>query len=140
MLLMTVQVTAALGAFASGPAAKLFGLKRTIAATLVIWIAGILGAFLARGKADFWAVTVVAGTVLGGTQAAARTLVAELSPADRKAEMFGFMAVCGKLAAVLGPLVFGLISSLGGGQRYAILSVEAFFVAGLLVLLKVRHA
>ncbi|MBI5524928.1 MAG: MFS transporter [Deltaproteobacteria bacterium] len=138
-LLMAVQVTAALGAFASGWLARVFGLRNAIALTLVVWIAAVLGAFFAQTKAHFWVVAVTAGTVLGATQAAARTLVAELAPTEKKAEVFGFMAVCGKLAAVFGPLVFGIISSYAGGQRYAILSVEFFFVAGLAVLMTVRR-
>jgi len=138
-LLMAVQVTAALGAFASGYLARVTGIRNAIALTLVVWVLAVMGAFFAQAKAHFWVVAVVAGTVLGGTQAAARTLVADLAPEEKKAEVFGFMAVCGKLAAIFGPLVFGAISSFAGNQRYAILSVEFFFVAGLAVLMTVRH-
>jgi UMF1 family MFS transporter len=137
-LLITVQVTAAIGAFLSGPLARRMGLIRTISATLLVWIAAVMGAFFAQSKGHFWIVSVAAGTVLGATQASARTLVAELAPGEKRSEIFGFMAVCGKLAAVVGPLVFGIISSMGGGQRWAILSVEIFFVAGLVLLLRVR--
>ena len=65
--------------------------------------------------------------------------MARLIPTGKEAEMFGFYAFCGKSSAVLGPLIFGLISfSLGGNQRVAILSVAAFFLAGLLLLKRVQ--
>ncbi|MBN8215712.1 MAG: MFS transporter [Spirochaetes bacterium] len=139
LLLLLVQVTAALGAFASGPLAQRIGLRRTVLLTLLIWIAVVLAAFLAHSKTPFWFVAIAAGAVLGGTQAAARTLVADLAPEGRKTEIFGFMATGGKMAAILGPALFGVISSFGGGQRLAILSVEFFFVAGFLALLAVKH-
>jgi UMF1 family MFS transporter len=65
--------------------------------------------------------------------------MASLIPRGMEAEMFGFYALCGKSAAILGPLVFGSISrATGGDQRAAILSVGAFFVVGLLLVLRVR--
>jgi UMF1 family MFS transporter len=139
ILLILVQITAALGAFASGPLARWIGLRKTVLLTLAVWIAVVLAAFLAHSKTPFWFVAIAAGLVLGGTQAAARTLVADLAPEGKKTEIFGFMATGGKMAAILGPALFGVISSFGGGQRLAILSVEFFFVAGFLVLLTVKH-
>jgi UMF1 family MFS transporter len=56
-----------------------------------------------------------------------------------EAELFGFYSLCGKSAAVIGPLVFGTIShAAGGNQRAGILAIGAFFVVGLALLSRVR--
>jgi UMF1 family MFS transporter len=65
--------------------------------------------------------------------------MATLTPPGREAEFFGFYSLVGKTGAILGPLVFGGVSFLlAGNQRAAILAVGAFFVAGLLLLSRVR--
>ena len=49
--------------------------------------------------------------------------------------MFGFYALCGKAAAILGPMIFGLTSWLSGGnQRIAILVIGLFFLIALVVI------
>lgn len=72
-------------------------------------------------------------------QAASRTLLATLISKGAEAEMFGFYTLCGKSAAIIGPLVFGSVSHAGGGnQRLGILAVGAFFVVGLALLARMR--
>jgi UMF1 family MFS transporter len=57
------------------------------------------------------------------------------APEGKKAEFFGFMTFSTKIAAILGPLLYGTISSRTGNPRIAILSLEAFFVIGLFFML-----
>jgi UMF1 family MFS transporter len=65
--------------------------------------------------------------------------MATLSPAGREAELFGFYALVGKTGAIVGPAVFGAVSRISGGdQRAAIAVVGAFFLAGLVLLARVR--
>jgi UMF1 family MFS transporter len=53
--------------------------------------------------------------------------------------MFGVYALCGKSAAILGPLVFGTVShAAGGDQRLGVLTVGLFFVVGLALLARMR--
>jgi UMF1 family MFS transporter len=53
--------------------------------------------------------------------------------------MFGFYTLCGKSAAIMGPLVFGGIShAAGGNQRRGILAIGSFFVIGLVLLSRMR--
>ena len=75
---------------------------------------------------------MVAGTGLGAVQAASRAFVARLVPRGMEAEIFGFYSLCGKSAAIMGPLVFGGIShAAGGNQRAGILPVSAFLLVDL---------
>ena len=90
-------------------------------------------------QAQFYALAVIAGSGLGAVQAASRALLAGLVPPGKEAQMFGFYALCGKSAAILGPLVFGAVShATGGNQRLGILTVGLFFVVGLALLARMR--
>jgi UMF1 family MFS transporter len=56
-----------------------------------------------------------------------------------EAELFGFYSLCGKSAAVMGPLVFGGIShAAGGNQRAGILAIGSLFLIGLVLLSRAR--
>jgi UMF1 family MFS transporter len=90
-------------------------------------------------QGQFWALAVVAGTGLGAVQAASRAFLTALIPRGMEAELFGFYSLCGKSAAVMGPLVFGGIShAAGGDQRAGILAVGAFFLVGFALISRVR--
>jgi UMF1 family MFS transporter len=107
--------------------------------TLCQWAAVVIAAYFVQTQTQFWALAVLAGTGLGAVQAASRAFLASLAPRGMEAELFGFYSLCGKSAAVMGPLVFGGIShAAGGNQRAGILAVGAFFVIGLLLLSRVK--
>jgi UMF1 family MFS transporter len=56
-----------------------------------------------------------------------------------EAELFGFYALCGKSAAVFGPLLFGSIShATGGNQRLGIVVVGLLFLLGLVLVRRVQ--
>jgi UMF1 family MFS transporter len=67
-------------------------------------------------------------------------MIGQFSPPARAAEFFGLWGLAGKLAAVVGPLSYGLITYLtAGNHRLAILSTVSFFVAGLVLLATVNE-
>jgi UMF1 family MFS transporter len=139
VLYIVVQVSALLGALAwSWPTDRL-GPKRVIMVTLCQWTAVVVAAYFVQTQGQFWALAVVAGTGLGAVQAASRTFLASLIPKGMEAEIFGFYSLCGKSAAVMGPLIFGGIShAAGGNQRAGIVVIGAFFLIGLVLLSRVR--
>lgn len=59
-------------------------------------------------------------------------------PTERASEYFGFHSLVGKVSTALGPLVFGLVSTVTGEQRLAMLSLGLFFAAGAAILATVR--
>ena len=137
MLLMLIQLSAAAGSVATGFIAKWIGALQTVILTIVIWIGALLGIFAFSSTAAFYVISVCAGLVLGGTQATARSFVARESPAEKQGEFFGFMTFGTKVAAIFGPLLYGLISQQTHNPRIAIVSLEFFFVTGLIIMLKV---
>ena len=140
-LYIVVQISALLGALAwAGPTDRL-GPRRVVMITLCQWAAIVVAAYFIRTQTQFWVLAVVAGTGLGAVQSASRAFLARLAPRGKEAELFGFYSLCGKSAAVLGPLVFGGIShAAGGNQRAGILAVGSFFIVGLLLLSRARDA
>jgi len=139
-LFLAVQFSALLGALALAKPTDRWGAKKVITVTLLLWIGVSLSAYFAEAKSTFFAVAVTAGLGLGSIQAASRALMASLIPAGKESELFGFYALCGKSSSILGPLVFGAVSYLAGNQRAAVAAVGVFFVAGLLLLQRVRPA
>lgn len=59
-------------------------------------------------------------------------------PRDRLNEFFGFNSFAGKISAVLGPLAFGVVTTLTGSRRMGLVSLLVFFALGGLVLLFVK--
>jgi UMF1 family MFS transporter len=139
VLYIVVQISALLGALAWSSAIDRIGPRPVVMVTLAQWVGVVVAAFFVQTQTQFYVVAVVAGTGLGAVQAASRTLLAILIPKGMEAELFGFYALCGKSAAIMGPLVFGTVSYAGGGnQRLGILMVGVFFVIGLALLTRVR--
>jgi len=139
VLYIVVQISALLGALAwSWPTDRL-GPKRVVMVTLCQWSAVVVAAYFVQTQAQFYVLAVAAGTGLGAVQAASRTFMATLIPKGMEAELFGFYTLCGKSAAIMGPLVFGGIShAAGGNQRAGILAIGVFFLVGLALLARVR--
>lgn len=136
---MTVQTTAILGSLVFGFVTDKIGPKRTIVLTLFIWFAVILLAILSATKQTFYMTGLVAGMSMGSSQAASRSLMARLTPKEHVTEFFGFYdGSFGKASAVIGPLVFGLVSAQAGSQKIALASLLVFFGLGLLILTGVR--
>ncbi len=126
------QVTAGLGSLAFGLLADRIGAKRTINLTLGIWILVVCAAALVQTHAQFYAIGLVAGSVLGANQATSRSLLAQFTPIGKQGEFFSFFSVTGKFAALLGPLVYGEVTAWTGNQRWAVLSIAVFLIIGLL--------
>lgn len=136
---LITQITAGLGAVGFGLLADRIGGKRTISLTLVLWIALSIIASLVQTHMQFYAVGLVAGAALGANQSASRTLLGRFTPIGRQGEFFGFFSVTGKFAAIIGPLVYAEVTAVTGSQRWAVLSMAAFFLAGLAVFRSVNE-
>ena len=135
MLILVVNLTASIGAFAFGQLQDKLGHVCTLALTLVGWCLTVVLAWMATSPAMFWAAANLAGICLGASQSAGRALVGYLSPADRRAEFFGLLGLAVKLSSILGPLTYGLVSWLSDGDhRLAILITGSYFLVGLALL------
>ena len=136
MLVLLVNITAAIGAFGFGYAQDRIGKVAALRLTIAGWIVMVVTAFFAQTPALFWVAANLAGLCMGSSQSAGRALVAFLSPAGRSAEFFGLWGFATRLAAILGPLTYGAVTWMtGGNHRLAILLTGVFFVIALFILL-----
>ncbi len=141
LLIFVVNIAAAAGAFAFGYWQDRIGHQPALAITLVGWIVMTVLAVLATGPGLFWVAALIAGLCMGSSQSAGRAMAGLFTPADRRGEFFGLWTFATRASAVVGPLTFGLITWLtGGNQRLAMGCTAAFFVGGLLLLARVNMA
>ncbi len=135
VLILAVNLAAAVGAFAFGYVQDRLGHVRTLALTLGGWIAVVVLAWSAADAARFWLAAGLAGLCMGAAQSAGRALIGYFSPSARRAEFYGLWGLAVKLASMLGPLTYGAVTWLtGGDHRLAILITGLYFVLGLLLL------
>ena len=137
-LILVVNISAALGALAFGWIEDRIGHRATLAMTLVGWLLAIFLLWMSDTRPMVWLAANVAGACLGASQSSGRALVGYLCPPRREAEVFGLWGLAVKLSSILGPLGYGLVEWLSGGNhRMALLSTSVYFVGGLLLLARV---
>ncbi|MBE2244138.1 MAG: MFS transporter [Burkholderiaceae bacterium] len=140
-LIFMVNIAAALGAFGFGYAQDRMGHKAALGATLVGWIVMTALAALATGAPLFWVAAVIAGLCMGSSQSAGRAMAGLFAPPEQRAEFFGLWTFAVRLAAIVGPVTYGIVTLLtAGNHRLAIVSTAVFFVAGLLLLVPIDIA
>uniref|UniRef100_Q3AS26 MFS transporter family protein n=1 Tax=Chlorobium chlorochromatii (strain CaD3) TaxID=340177 RepID=Q3AS26_CHLCH len=138
---MVVQIAAMVGALFIGFIADTIGAKRALVVTLILWIGVIAAALFAESKELFFYTGMLAGISMGSSQAASRSMMTRLTPQEHVTEFFGFYdGTFGKASAIVGPFLFGVISSQAGSQKVALSSLLIFFAIGLVLLTKVKSS
>ena len=138
VLILVLNIAAAAGAFACGHMQDRIGHKLTLGITLVGWVLTCIIAALAVTKGQFWVAASIAGICMGSSQSAGRAMVGLFAPAQNLAEFFGLWTFATRLASIVGPLAYGLITwATGGNQRVAIACTTVLFVLGLLALTRI---
>jgi UMF1 family MFS transporter len=135
-LVLMVQFVAFGGALLFERIAVFVNAKNAILFTLVIWTAIVVYAYgLLETVAQAWMMGAVLAMVLGGSQALSRSLFSQMIPSGHEAAFFGVYEITERGTSWLGPFVFGLVASLTGSYRQAILSLVVLFLAGMTILL-----
>jgi len=131
--------------FISLPSALIFGrlgdrigARRAILIGLAVFVFVSVWALFLRSAWQFYAMAVMVGTVQGGVQSLSRSLYSKLIPRERSGEYFGFYNMLGKFAAVLGPVLVGVMATLSGSSRVGVSSLMLLFGAGAVLLWRVR--
>ena len=136
---IALNVTAGLGAFAFAWIDDWIGAKRTILIALAgLSIAGLIAIF-APDVTTFWFAALLLGIFIGPTQAASRSMMARIAPAEMRTEMFGLYALSGKITAFVGPFVLGTVTLWADSQRAGMATILLFFLLGGALLWGVRE-
>lgn len=128
-------------AFPSAILYNIFGHKAGVKKALLVAVAAyiviaILGFFMTK-EIHFYLLACCIGLFQGGIQALSRSYYTRLIPKEHASEFYGFFNMLGKFAAIIGPLLIGIVSVVTGEQRYGILSLIILFAAGGMLLARV---
>jgi UMF1 family MFS transporter len=146
LYLMTVTFCTVIGSYVWGLLAQRFGSKTMLLWAVALWLVALAGIIIFKNKLLYYLWGSVAGTALGGVWTTERPLLIHLVGDNQKlGEYFGLYALSGRLAAVAGPIIWGLVtyfaSPLGVLKyRLAILALFIMMVFGMIILWRVPDA
>jgi MFS transporter, UMF1 family len=156
-----LTITGALGAFIGGRLDDRLGPKTVVMgalAGLILAGAGILsttsdsilfgvavpppvpgdGLFAAPAEKFYMLCGILIGAVAGPLQAASRTLLIRVSPAENITQFFGLYALAGKVTSFLAPTLVGTVTAISLSQRGGMTVLLVFFVLGAILLAAVK--
>lgn len=111
----------------------LFSIEKAIIFCLLIYLGITYFAYSLYSVQQFYMIAALIGFAQGGIQALSRSYFAALIPDNRSSEYFGIYNMLGKFAALLGPLVVGLVTFYTSDSRIGIASISIFFIIGLIL-------
>ncbi|MDP1688115.1 MFS transporter [Hydrogenophaga sp.] len=139
VLIFVLNIAAMVGAFAFGYWQDRLGHKLALGITLVGWVVTCILAAITTTKGGFWYAAAIAGVCMGSSQSSGRAMAGMLAPPAQLAEFFGLWTFATRVASIIGPLSYGAITWMtGGNQRLAIGSTAVLFVIGLVLLIPVN--
>lgn len=138
-------VFAVVGGFGGGFLVERIGPRRTLGLVLGGWVLTLALAMAISDATLFFAVGPLIGVFLGATWTSDRVFLTRLAPPAHIGEFFGLYGLAGKLAGVVGPLVWagtvelGRLVGLGdAAYRLAVGALVVTIVAGYAVVRPVR--
>ena len=139
VLIFVLNIAALVGSLVLGYAQDRIGHKLALSLTLWGWVITCVVAAMSTSKEMFWWAAILAGVCMGSSQSTGRAMAALFSPSQRLAEFYGLWAFAIRLASILGPMGYGLITWVtDGNQRLAIAATTGLFFVGWLLLLPVN--
>lgn len=136
--ILIIQLIAIPGAFAISWLSGRIGNLQALMVVVSMWVGiCIAGYMLPKGGImEFYMLATLVGFVMGGIQALSRSTYSKLMPETKDtASFFSFYDVTEKIAIVIGMFSFGYITEVAGSQRNSVLSLVAYFIIGLVLLL-----
>ncbi len=138
LAILMVQFVAWPGSLAFARLARAITAKRAVVVSLLIWTGTLIYIYVSvTTTLQFFIMAAIVAVIMGGSQALSRSLYAQIIPKGREAEYYSVYEVSDKGTSWMCPIVFGLAMQFTHSYRLAVLSLIVFFIAGLLVLLKV---
>ena len=110
-----------------------FSIEKAIMFCLLVYLGITYLAYNLYTTQQFYIVAILIGFVQGGIQALSRSYFAALIPSNRSSEYFGIYNMLGKFAALLGPILVGLITFYTSDSRIGISSITIFFLVGIIL-------
>lgn len=140
---IVVIPSAIIGSAFCGIMSDHYGPKKTLTAVIILWFVILCAVVSTNNRMLFWIFACLIGALMGSTWTSARPLLITLAPREKLGEFFGLYALSGKLAAVIGPLMWSTVTyslaSFGDHVKYkaAILTLAFNMLIGALILWRV---
>lgn len=136
--ILVIQIVAILGALVTASASKKFGNVKTLVVVNVLWVVICIYAFYMVTPIDFYIGAGCVGLVMGGIQALSRSTYSKFLPETKDTtSFFSFYDVAEKIGIVIGTFLYGFVAQVTGSMRNAIVFLAIFFIAGVVLLLRV---
>lgn len=132
-ILLVIQIIAFPCAILYGTLAKKYSARALIIVGIFTYIISCIAAFFITSVWHIFILGALIGSAQGGIQALSRSYYAKIIPKENSNEFFGFYNIFGKFAAIIGPAVMSLTTTLTGQAKFSILAIIPLFIAGLFV-------
>ena len=130
MLLLATQILAFPFTWFLGILAKRKGEVKIILISLFVWAFIILGLIFSKNLIHLIFVSFLTSLVIGTTQSILRSYYSSIIPKNIAGSSFGIFSIMSKSSALVGPLLFGAISSFTGSQKIGLLSMLFILIIG----------
>ena len=107
--LLITQFVGFPAALVFGKLGQKWGVRKSIYLAIGIYICVTIWGTMMSEKHEFYILAIVIGLVQGGIQALSRSYYSRLIPKNKAAEFYGFYNMLGKFAAILGPMLMGVV-------------------------------
>ena len=134
-ILLVIQIIAFPCAIIYGNLAKKYSARLMIIVGIFTYIVSCIAAYFISSVWHIFILGAMIGSAQGGIQALSRSYYAKLVPKEQSNEFFGFYNIFGKFAAIIGPGVMALTSTLTGNPKLSILAIIPLFIIGFAIFL-----
>lgn len=136
--ILLIQILAIGGAYGTSKLASKLGNIATLIIINGIWIMTVAYAYFIHTPTQFYITASLVGIVMGGIQSLSRSTYSKFLPVTTDTtSYFSFYDVTEKVGIIIGMVLYGYLSNVTGSARLSIVYFGLFFVAGILLLLRV---
>ena len=135
---ISLNITAALGAYFFGIIEDRIGIKKIIILSLLSLSIICILILITNNKYIFWVLGVSLGLFIGSVQSSSRTALINLAKGENLNGLFGIYAVSGKVTNFLGPFFVASFTAIFESQKAGMTPIIFFLILGMLLLSKTR--
>lgn len=136
--IMLIQLVAIFGATMTARASKRFGNIQTLIVINILWIMICFYAYFLITPMQFYIAAACVGMVMGGIQSLSRSTYSKFLPdTTDTTSFFSFYDVAEKIGIIIGTFLYGAVAQFTGSMRNATIFLGAFFLMGVILLLRV---
>jgi len=134
-ILLLIQIIAFPFALLYGRLARRYSTGLMIIIGIFTYILVCVGGYFLTAVWQIFLLGALVASAQGGIQALSRSYYAKIIPKQNSNEFFGFYNIIGKFAAIMGPGIMALTTTLTGNPRLSILAIIPLFLIGFAIFL-----